>query len=506
MYYKLNEKYAFRGWDRLPFAIRVMQGDTTLGRPLFMDKKAFMIALRCNGVEDVDYDALDEQEKRAIDELLRSGLISSSEEPMGSLASYQRYHVYKGTYLESIHWSITGACNYRCRHCLVSTPRAKHTELPLEDLVKIADQIAECGIRQVDLTGGEPLVRKDFMDLVRELSKRRIAIRTIFTNTKLLTGELLDELLEAGQRPGFQISYDGWGTHDWLRNVKGAEDEAKAACELFKERGIGYGVAACVHKGNKGALRPLWRYLADHGCISLNVNSPQELGDWSSYAEEYAYSQEELWEEYQQVIRDWYEDGMPIDLNLDGFFNGKKGQLAWRVMYASHVDESREIGKIPYCESVRHGGHVSAEGRIMPCMGFADTALADSFPCLIDGDITLGEASSNPESTYFKVQRTTVGDMINDAAENPECADCEHLRNCLGGCMLEGTTPEGNHLHRDERACWFFKNVGEEGVRAVCEKAIADFIPDGLAKLQAEREESAKKPQMESLYGGDLKC
>lgn len=211
MYYKLDKKFAFRGWKGLPFAIRRMDPEGYLERPLFLDKETFLTALHCNGVEHVDEDTLSERGRGVLEEMVSHGVAAKSDEPMGPLESYQRHHVYEGLYLEAVHWSITGKCNYRCRHCLVSAPTACHPEPSFEQIVNIADQIKRCGVRKVDITGGEPLVRRDFIDVVRALTERGIHIGTMFTNTALLTGELLDQMEALGQHPSFQISYDGYG-------------------------------------------------------------------------------------------------------------------------------------------------------------------------------------------------------------------------------------------------------------------------------------------------------
>lgn len=487
MYYKLNEKYGFRGWKKLPYALRRMDSEGWYKNPVFMDKPSFMAALRCNGVEEVDEASLSEVEREVLNELVNHGVATTSAEPMGRLESYQRYRLYEGRYLESVHWSITGRCNYRCRHCLMSAPAARHPQLPLEDLVKMADQFARCGIRTVDITGGEPLVRSDFLELVRALSERKIGIRVLFTNTKLLTGELLDQMKELGQTPSVQISYDGYGQHDWLRGIEGAEDEAKAACELLFSRGRHYVVAACVHRGNKGSIQDLWRYLAAHGCSLLRVNTPQELGTWKEYSDEYALSLEETWGLYQQFIAQWYEDGMPIDIELEGFFTGKAGKLDHKTAYVKHLEDGISLESVDYCESVHHFAYISPEGRLVPCMGFADSPLGPRFPNILEEGTSLPEASLDENSTYRKVVDTTVADVAACTEENPECVGCEHLRSCLGGCMLESTTPEGNFLHRDERCCWFFKNVGEEAVTRVAEAAIERYVPGGLERLAQER-------------------
>ncbi len=487
MYYKLDEKFAFRGWKGLPFAIRRMDPEGDYERPLFLDKETFLAALRCNGVELVDEDALDEKSRKVLEEMVAHGLAATSSEPMGPLASYQRHHVYEGAYLESVHWSITGKCNYRCRHCLVSAPTACHPEPTFEEILAIADQIARCGIRKVDITGGEPLVRRDFVDIVKALSERRIHIDTIFTNTARLTGELLDQMEALGQHPAFQISYDGYGHHDWLRGIPGAEEEAKAACELLHERGYVYAVAACIHKENKDSLPELWRYLAPRGCVSLRVNAPQVLGEWSHNFDGYALSFEETWKTYSKVIDAWYEDGMPIDINLDGFFAGQKGQIDYRVSYAKRIGPKADLDKIRYCGAMRHTAYISPEGQLVPCMGFSGTALSNDFPTIL-GESSIGAVTGNRENLYSKVSRTTVGDMVACGKENPECAECEHLRACLGGCMVQDTTEDGNHLHHDETCCWFFKNVGAAGVDAVAHAAIEKHVPGGLKALEEERE------------------
>jgi len=51
---------------------------------------------------------------------MKAGLLEQSPEPLPPLASFQRYQVYPSRFLKDAHWSITGKCNFQCRHCLVS--------------------------------------------------------------------------------------------------------------------------------------------------------------------------------------------------------------------------------------------------------------------------------------------------------------------------------------------------------------------------------------------------
>ena len=468
MYYRLKEPYAFRGWKKLPYAICAMKGPKMFDRPTFFDKETFMDMLYFNGQENVDPASLSEKLQTAIEEMCRNDVLEMSEEVMAPLQSWQRYHVYPSRHIESVHWSITGKCNFKCRHCLVSAPTACHPQLPFEDCLKIMDELARCGIHQVDITGGEPLVRRDYEEFFKELSKRGIFIRVFFTNASLLDETVLDALEKYGHRPSFQFSFDGLGHHDWLRGVDGAEKQADAAFRLLKKRGYPCVAAMCIHKGNKDSLGATVEYLHDMGVRALRVNSPQELGIWKEYSEEYALSQDEVWEVYRNYIPKYFEAGMPIGLDLDGYFSCKGGETKYRVPYAHSMENAENFERQYLCESVRHVAHISAEGRLVPCMGFCGTALEDKFPSLLEepmGKLTL-------DSFYEQVASSRMENLM---ANDPECAECPHLKTCCGGCMVDGVTPDGKYAHRSKASCYFHKNIGAEAVRAVVDTAIKTY-------------------------------
>ena len=468
MYYRLKEPYAFRGWKKLPYAICAMKGPKLFERPKFVDKETFLDMLYFNGQENVDPSTFSDKLKEIVCEMTDNGLLETSEEVMEPLQSWQRYHVYPARYLESVHWSITGKCNFRCRHCLVSAPTACHPQLPFEDCLKIMDEIARCGIHRVDITGGEPLVRRDYEEFFKELAKRGIFIRVFFTNASLLDDSVLDALKRYGHKPSFQLSFDGLGHHDWLRGVEGAEQQADAAFRLLQKRGYPCSAAMCIHRGNMDSIGATVEYLTELGVNSLRVNAPQELGVWKEYSEKYALSQDEVWEIYRNYIPKYFEAGMPIGLELDGYFSCKKGETQYRIPFNHNLENMENFERLYLCESVRHSAHISAEGRLVPCMGFCGTALDSQFPSLLEhpmGDLTI-------DSFYEEVASTRIEDLM---AVDPECAQCLHLKNCSGGCMVDGLSGSGKHPHRSKTTCYFHKNIGPAAVRAVVDAAINTY-------------------------------
>ena len=200
----------------------------------------------------------------------------------------------------------------------------------------------------------------------------------------------------------------------------------------------------------------------------LRLNAPQELGSWIEYGSEYALSFDELWEVYKEYIPHYFEDGMPINIELDGYFRCSKGSRDYDISFVHHAKKDSDWSKIPYCECTLHHIHIRPDGRVAPCMGFSDTAIGDKFPSVLEehlGDIT-------QKSFYHDVVKTTVADLLE---QNPECASCEHLPKCCGGCMVDSISEEGNYLIPHQAICHFFKNIGEDAVRTVADKAIEQY-------------------------------
>ncbi len=109
-----------------------------------------------------------------------------------------------GRAITDLRISITDRCNYKCVYCRTGNQGAIYSELPLADYVRMARIFAGLGIEKVRITGGEPLLRHDVVELVRQLSKLRTIVGeplelAITTNGHLLA-ELAQPLKDAGLR------------------------------------------------------------------------------------------------------------------------------------------------------------------------------------------------------------------------------------------------------------------------------------------------------------------
>ncbi|MDR1271955.1 MAG: radical SAM protein, partial [Clostridiales Family XIII bacterium] len=221
MQYRLNERLALRGWDDHPFALQ----DLKAGSVSFLDEAAFRALSFCNGVMDVDSPLIPDMYRAAIGAFAARKAVEPCEAKR-PLSPEQRLRVFPTRFVANVYWSITGRCNMRCRHCFMSAPQAKYGEMSHDKCMDIIRQMGGLGVPSVWLSGGEPLVREDFLELVDALTEQGINIARIYTNGLLVDEALLDELDGRGVHPDFFLSFDGVGWHDWLRGVEGAEQMA----------------------------------------------------------------------------------------------------------------------------------------------------------------------------------------------------------------------------------------------------------------------------------------
>jgi cyclic pyranopterin phosphate synthase len=107
-----------------------------------------------------------------------------------------------GRNITDLRISITDRCNYKCVYCRTGKLGAQYPELPLGEYVRMARLFARLGISKVRLTGGEPLLRRDVVDLVRELAHLRSCdgepLHIALTTNGHLLSELARPLKDAG--------------------------------------------------------------------------------------------------------------------------------------------------------------------------------------------------------------------------------------------------------------------------------------------------------------------
>lgn len=128
---------------------------------------------------------------------------------------------------------VTNRCNMTCDFCdFWPNGVAPKLELSLADFQRLASQLDELGTMFISVEGGEPLVRKDIIDILRALSNH---VTCLYTNGWFVTPELARSIWEAGvTQVGVSIDYPDAADHDRRRGIEGATERAWRAIELLR--------------------------------------------------------------------------------------------------------------------------------------------------------------------------------------------------------------------------------------------------------------------------------
>jgi radical SAM protein with 4Fe4S-binding SPASM domain len=138
--------------------------------------------------------------------------------------------------------NLTHRCNLQCVHCYLgdrnSTLRSPETELDTPQWLEIIDQITEAGCLNLLITGGDPLLRKDFKSIYRKAVTNGI-LTTVFTNGTLITQDVLD-LFEDIPPQSIEITLYGATpeTYEKITGIKGSYEKSIKGIEKLAERGL----------------------------------------------------------------------------------------------------------------------------------------------------------------------------------------------------------------------------------------------------------------------------
>jgi len=133
---------------------------------------------------------------------------------------------------------LTKRCNLKCKMCDIrKSPTSEIEELSFEEIKKIIDDIDSWGVETLTLTGGEPLLRKDFFKIA-DYAMNKVKHTAINTNLTLINREIAEEICDLPYHKfHLEISLDGATseTHDSIRGVSGTFDRIIKGIKLIRE-------------------------------------------------------------------------------------------------------------------------------------------------------------------------------------------------------------------------------------------------------------------------------
>ncbi len=319
-------------------------------------------------------------------------------------------------------WELTYACNLECVHCLSSSGRRDPRELTTDEAKAVLDELHAIQVFYINIGGGEPMIRRDFFELVDYAIGRGIGVK-FSTNGAFIDAEKAARLT-AMDYLDIQISLDGTDatTNDAVRGA-GSYDTARRAMDHlaaagFVERNGPFKISVVVTRHNVDQLDE-FKALADSYGAQLRVTRLRPSG---------------------------------------------RGADTWHDLHPTN-DQQRQIYRwlLAHGEQVLTGDsffHLNALGEPLPGLNLCG---AGRVVCLIDpiGDVyacpfvihdQFKAGSVRDHGGFTKVWReSTLFRELREPQSAGACASCGSYDACQGGCMaakfftglpLDGPDPE----------------------------------------------------------------
>ncbi|MEN6425750.1 MAG: radical SAM protein [Phycisphaerales bacterium] len=299
-------------------------------------------------------------------------------------------------------WMATLRCGLCCEHCLAVSRESGFSDMPLEKVHGLIDEVASMGVREFLVTGGEPLAREDLGEVIEHLGRSGVSWTL---NTAAMPTKALREAIERN-KPGFvAVSLDGpKAVHDAFRGRAGAWDDAMEAIRFFKSLGT---VRVCA--GTTVTSRN-YDYL-DETFHLVTTSGADQWGIHLLVPEGRAADRPDLFLSKTQLKR------------LIKFVARRRRQF--------HVQMADEIGYLGYLEPLVRDVPMACGAGRSQCVVLPD---GEVVPCT-----TLDRSCSAGNVHDRSLQAIWAEGFAELRAWRPngKCGGCEYAVACKGGCWLQ---------------------------------------------------------------------
>jgi mycofactocin radical SAM maturase len=198
-------------------------------------------------------------------------------------------------------WELTYACNLQCVHCLSSSGQRDERELSTAEAKRVLDELRDLQVFYINIGGGEPMVRRDFFELLEYSVGNGIGVK-FSTNGAFIDAEKARRLA-AMDYLDIQISLDGVdaATNDAVRGV-GSYDMARRAMDNLAAANFGpFKISVVVTRHNVPQLDG-FAALADRMGAQLRVTRLRPAGRGADSWHELHPTQAQQRELYQWLL------------------------------------------------------------------------------------------------------------------------------------------------------------------------------------------------------------
>ena len=326
---------------------------------------------------------------------------------------------------------VTDRCNLECIHCFAgSAKESGDTELSLHEIKGIIDWASGRGSFRLGITGGEPTLRKDLVEIVR-YAKDSNLWTMVTTNGYSLTDDLCSALHSAGiDQVDVSLDNSTAALHDHFRGRTGSFERAVKAVSTLMSHNIVTAVTSVVSTWNVEDLSALYQLARESGAAIFKVDAFIAVGRGQ---QELALSPEQF-----KNVYEWMDTLDDPDITAEKFSD--KFDFLYAAPSLNVLEAVFDYKGAPVCEAAITRCTITAEGVVLPCSYFCT-------PEFYAGNIReqpLDEIWD--ESEVFKTFRTIH-------PFEGACTSCEYNTVCRGGCRARAYYM-GEHPLGPDPYCW----------------------------------------------------
>lgn len=308
---------------------------------------------------------------------------------------------------------LTNHCNLDCVHCYIREAGSADA-LDTAQLCRVLDEIAAAGCLWLLLTGGEPLIRKDFRDIYKHAHGNGMLIN-LFTNATLMTEEMADFLAE---RPPFAAEVSLYGmseeTYSAVTGVSGAFDRCMDGIRMLNDRGIPLRLKSMILTLNSGELDEMMEFASSMDAEFRYDTNIHGRVDGGKDPCKYRLTPEQI-----------------VELDLRD--RRRISALREFVDYATSTGIDKD--RVFHCGAGLNSFHIGADGKLYMCMMYRNEGYD-----LMKGSFSDGWNGLIQDLRFHK------------ATSENKCASCEHYFLC-GQCPGWGQVEEGDKMEASRFLC-----------------------------------------------------
>lgn len=354
-------------------------------------------------------------------------------------------------------WNATKTCNLTCVHCYADAEIKRFAgELSTEEAQRMIEDLASMNVPALLISGGEPLVRPDILDLADYATSLGVRV-TFSTNGTLINKEKAERLKKIGVTY-VGISVDGGEErHDRFRGKVGAFREAIRGIRNCRDAGIRVGIRFTVTQENLGELGQIFKTVEDEDigrlCIYHLVYAGR--GAYLSGIDLTVAEKRKMMLRLMEQVEWWNERGrevevMTVDNHADAPF-----------IYLQLTKTNPERAQQALALIKNNGGNRS--GIAIGCIDSFGFVHPDQFT----SHHTVGSIRERPFSEIWRDPNVQLLEGLRNRKSllQGRCASCRWLKVCNGNFRARAEAATGNYWESDP-GCYLHDNeiAGEAAV------------------------------------------